>query len=262
MIAPAGDGPVALVTGAARGIGAATVRRLVTDGWGVIALDGPERIDGIGYPPSSAVELDALVAEVGPAAVAVVGDVRSLDSMHEAVSVARGRLDAIVAAAGVIAGGETLWSTPEEQWDAVFSVNTIGVRNTLVAGVPALLARPEPRAGRIVAVASAAALRPTEKLAAYAASKAAVIGLMRSVAADLRGTGVTANVVSPGSTRTPMLDASADIYGLDAVDEFSVHHLTGELIDPADTGAVISFLCSPAAAAIHGAVVPVDGGMT
>lgn len=256
------SGPVALVTGAARGIGAATVRGLVGDGWRVVALDGPAAIHGLDYAAGTEAELRAVAAECGESVVPVVADVRDVEALRAAVELAGPDLDAVVAAAGVIAGGYPVWETPESQWQAVVDINTTGVWNTLRAAIPVLLARPEPRRGRVVAIASAASLRPTENLAAYAASKAAVIGLMRSTAADLRGTGVTANVVSPGSTRTAMLDASAAIYDLGSVDDFAEHHLTQRLIEPSETAAVISFLCSPAAGSLHGAVIPVDGGMT
>jgi NAD(P)-dependent dehydrogenase (short-subunit alcohol dehydrogenase family) len=98
-------------------------------------------------------------------------------------------------------------------------------------------------------------------LAAYTAAKHGVEGLVRSLAAELAPHGITANVVAPGSTTTAMLEASAAVYGLDDVTEFASHQL-GRLVEPDEVAAVLAWLCGPDSAAITGAVVPVDAGMT
>jgi NAD(P)-dependent dehydrogenase (short-subunit alcohol dehydrogenase family) len=82
------------------------------------------------------------------------------------------------------------------------------------------------------------------------------------LAADLAGSGITANVVCPGSTRGPMLDASAAVYDLPSTDEFATHHLLQRLLEPAEPAALIAWLCGPASSGLTGAVLPVDGGMT
>jgi NAD(P)-dependent dehydrogenase (short-subunit alcohol dehydrogenase family) len=99
-------------------------------------------------------------------------------------------------------------------------------------------------------------------LAAYSASKHAVVGLVRSLAAELGPHGVTANAVAPGSTNTAMLHASAAVYGLADTAEFAVHHLLGRLVEPDEVAALMCWLCGPDSAAITGAVLPVDAGMT
>jgi NAD(P)-dependent dehydrogenase (short-subunit alcohol dehydrogenase family) len=130
------------------------------------------------------------------------------------------------------------------------------------ATVPHLLARPEPRAGRFVAVASTAASEGLPRLAAYTAAKAGVVGLVKALAAELAAQGVTVNVVCPGSTRTAMLEASRGVYGLASVEDFARQQPIGRLLEPAEVAAAIAWLCSPDAAAVTGAAVAVDGGMT
>ena len=259
-------GRVALVTGAARGIGAATVAALAADGWRVVAVDRCADDPALPYPLGSRADLDRVVAAApDPAAVtAVEADVRDPEALAAAVRLAGerwGGLDAAIAAAGVIAGGVPAWQVPPGQERAVLDVDLGGVLNLARAAVPALLRRPEPRRGRFVAVASAAATRGLPMLAAYCAAKAGVTGFVRALAAELGGTGVTANAVSPGSTQTPMLDESARLYGLPAAGAFAAQQPLGRLVSPAEVAAVIAFLAGDGGSAMTGAVVPVDGGL-
>ena len=194
---------VAVVTGAARGIGAATVRALAADGWEVVAVDRCADDKRLPYPLGTRDELEAVAASAGGLthAVPFVADTTDPTAMGEAVALAEerfGGLDAMVAVAGVIAGGRPLWEVPQEQEQAVLDVDLRGVLVAARAGVPALLRRPVPRQGRFLAVASAAATRGLPMLAAYCAAKAGVLGTIRALAAELRDTGVTANAVRPG----------------------------------------------------------------
>lgn len=258
----AADSRVALVTGAARGIGAAVVRSLAADGWSVVAVDVCADDPAVGYPMGTRAELDA-VAATGDV-VPFVADVREQTALHDAVDTAQrrfGGLDAAVAGAAVMAGGTPLWETTDAQWDVLHDVGVRGVWHLARAAVPALLRRPEPRTGRFVALASAAAHRGLWHLAAYNAAKHGVVGLVRGLATDLRGSGVGAVAVSPGSTDTPMLAATADLYHLD-VREFAQHQLAERLLDAEEVAATVCWLCSPAASAVTGTVVHADGGFT
>jgi SDR family mycofactocin-dependent oxidoreductase len=260
---------VAVVTGAGRGIGAATVRALAVAGWSVLAVDSAADDPALPYPLASPADLAEVVRQASEGAGAgrvqsFVADVRDSDAVAAAVAEAEfrwGGLDAAIAAAGVIAGGVPLWEVPLAGQQAVLDVNLGGVLSLARAAVPALLRRPAPRSGRFLAVASAAATRGLPMLAAYCAAKAGVTGLIRALAAELASSGVTANAVSPGSTATPILDQSARLYGLPGPEAFAGQQPMGRLLDPAEVAAVLAFLASPASSGMTGAVVPVDGGL-
>jgi SDR family mycofactocin-dependent oxidoreductase len=255
---------VALVTGAARGIGAATVAALAAGGWRVVATDRCADDPALPYPLGTRAELDQVVKAAGKEAVAAEADTRDPDALAAAVRLAEerwGGLDAAIAAAGVIAGGVPAWQVPPEREQAVLDIDLGGVLTLARVSVPALLRRPEPRRGRFLAVASAAATRGLPMLAAYCAAKAGVAGFIRALAAELGGTGVTANAVSPGSTATPILDESARLYDLPAAAAFAAQQPLGRLLEPAEVAAVLAFLAGDGASAMTGAVIPVDGGL-
>ncbi len=276
--------PVALVTGAARGIGAATVAALAASGWRVVAVDRCGDDTALPYALGSRGELDRVVADacavarnvgarnvgaddVGAddaAVIAAEADTRDPDALASAVKLAEDRwggLDAAVAAAGVIAGGVPAWQLPLEQQRAVLDINLGGVLTLARVAVPAMLRRPEPRHGRFLAVASAAATRGMPMLAAYGAAKAGVTGFVRALAVELGGTGITANAVSPGSTATRILDESARLYDLPGARSFAAQQPIGRLLSPAEVAAVLAFLAGKGASAMTGAIVPVDGGL-
>jgi SDR family mycofactocin-dependent oxidoreductase len=260
----ASDRRVAIVTGAARGIGAATVLALAGQGWSVLAVDLARDDPALPYPMGTASELDDVARRAGDQVRACHADVRDQADLAAAVAEAEqrwGGLDAAIAAAGVIAGGVPLWEVPPEQERAVLDIDLGGVLNLARAAIPALLRRPEPRSGRFLAVASAAATRGLPMLAAYCAAKAGVAGLIRALGVELGGTGVTASAVSPGSTDTPILAESARLYGLPAAGSFAAQQPHGRLLDPAEVAAVLVFLAGDGSSGMTGAVVPVDGGL-
>ncbi len=281
-----GPDRVALITGAARGIGAATVVALAAGGWRVVAVDLCADDPALPYPLGSREELDRVVASAcvaagarpastgsagragsaggDPAVIAAQADTRDVRALAAAVALAENRwggLDAAIAAAGVIAGGVPAWQVPPDAEQAVLDIDLGGVLALARVTVPALLRRPEPRRGRFLAVASAAATRGLPMLAAYCAAKAGVAGFIRALGAELGGTGITANAVSPGSTATPILDESARLYDLPGAGAFAAQQPLGRLLDPAEVAAVLAFLAGDGASAMTGAVVPVDGGL-
>jgi len=253
---------VALVTGAARGIGHATVRRLSSDGFNVVAVDRGSDDPRLPYALGTAAELQRLGSE---RVVAISADVTDLDELAGAVEIAErrwGGLDVVVAAAGVIAGGESAWELDAAQEQAILQINLGGVLNTARVGVPALLRRPQPREGRFIAVASTAATRGLPQLAAYCASKAGVTGYVRALALELGGTGVTANTVSPGSTRTPILDESARLYGLESAEAFADQQPCRRLLEPEEIAGLIAWLASPDSRGATGGDYLLDGGLS
>jgi SDR family mycofactocin-dependent oxidoreductase len=257
---------VAIVTGAARGIGAATAVRLAADGWRLVLVDRSKDDPALEYALATEGDLRATCEDCGgeDRAVPVVADVRDQVAIDAAVAVAIDRfggLDAAVSVAGAVVGGEPAWETSEDAWAAMMTINLEGPWRLARAAVPALLDRPRPRQGRFVAVASAGGTRGLPLLAAYSAAKHGVIGFVRSLAAELGPEGITANVVAPGSTSTAMLDASAAVYGIDPQD-FAGHHQLARLVEPGEVAAMLAWVCSPDSAAVTGAVLPVDAGMT
>lgn len=257
---------VALVTGAARGIGHATVHRLCADGLRVVALDSCEGADhdrpGVDYALGTSAQLDRLTDRWGEQVVTVTADVGDPAALVTAVdgALARwGRLDVAVGAAAVLSGGRPVWETPAEELEVLWRVDALGLLHLVAAAVPAILAGPDPSGGRVVAVASAAGDRGLFGLGGYTMVKHAAVGLVRALAADLVGTGVTAVAVSPGSTRTDMLTATAAVYDV-GVDDLAGAQLLRDLLDPAEVAAAIAWCCSREGRVLNGSVLHADGG--
>ena len=256
-------GRLAVVTGAARGIGAAVARRLAGDGWSLLLVDACAPQPPADYPMPEPKDLAAVARDCAAAGanradelIADVGDGSVRDKLHDLLA---GRAPAaVVAAAGVIRG-DAAWAVPDDAFELMLRVNLLGVRYLADACVPPMM---EAGAGRFVAVSSAAALRAMPRLAAYSAAKSAVVGYVRALAADLAGTGVTANVVCPGSTRGPMLAASAAVYDLPDQETFAAQALLRRLLEPSEVAAAVAWLCGPDSGALTGAVIPVDAGLT
>jgi SDR family mycofactocin-dependent oxidoreductase len=254
---------LAVVTGAARGIGAATAVRLGGQGWSLLLVDACADHPAIEYAMPTLADLETVAdrcTRAGSTEVdLLLADVADPEFASRLSRALDGRAAAAaVAAAGAIAGADG-WATSERTWSALLDVNLHGVRRLAEATIPGMVER---AGGRFVAVASAAALRAMPKLAAYSAAKAATVGYIRALAADLAGTGVCANVVCPGSTRGAMLAASATVYDMPDEEAFGPQQLLRRLLEPDEVAEAIVWLCGPGASALTGAVLPVDGGLT
>lgn len=184
------------------------------------------------------------------------GDPTAVDAAARAALDRWGRLDAVVAAAAVIAGGRLQWETPVEVLDTLWDGDLKTVWHTAAATIPHLLAQPDPSGCRFVAIASTAGSEGLFHLSAYTVVKHAVVGLVRALAADLVGTGVTAAGIAPAATATRMLAATAAIYGLDDVNELAPD---GRVLDAAEVADTVAFACSQEGGVLHGSVVRCTG---
>src|ERR1700729_2054884 len=175
----------ALVTGAARGIGRATAVALAEVGARVIATDLDKPTASLTYNTAEPSDLDRTVSRItesGGEAVAAYADVRDVEAQRDAVALAVerwGRLDIVVANAGIASWPETTWQATEEQWQTMLDVTLTGTWNTCRAAIPAII--DGGRGGAIVIVSSSAALKPVATIGHYAAAKAGLVGVMKSL---------------------------------------------------------------------------------
>jgi NAD(P)-dependent dehydrogenase (short-subunit alcohol dehydrogenase family) len=243
--APA-DAPVALVTGGANGIGAAVVRRLATAGATVVIADR----DG-----SAAARLADIITADGrgrahPAPLDV-SDQDAVEAVVSSVVAEHGRLDAACNCAGVTGVRAELADYPEAVFRRVLAVNTGGTFACLQAEL-----RPMARAGTgaIVNVASGAAALGVPGSAAYVAGKHAVAGLTRTAAIEYAARGIRVNAVAPGLVLTGAVVLDAE--------RFAAAHPIGRPVSPEEVAEVTAWLLLEAPAALTGALIPVDGGLT
>lgn len=240
-------GQTALVTGAGRGIGAAIARQLAVAGCDVALVD----IDPDGGMGPLAQELRAS----GRRAIALALDVSSMAAAEESIAAVLrefGRLDILVCNAGITRDA-MIWKMTEQAWDEVMAVNLKGCFTCCRAVAPVLRGQ---RRGRIVTIASINGFRGKVGQANYAASKAGVMALTKSLARELGPSGVTVNCVAPGFIRSTMTARlPAEIISA-AIAETAL----GRLGEPEDVARVVAFLCSDGARHITGEVIKVDGG--
>ena len=250
---------VAVITGAGRGIGRAAARLLAAEG---------ARVGIIDYRGDSAVaSARDLSAEFGIRSLGVAADIASHDDVvraRDALAADLGPADILINCAAIAEEKLFLDSTPDD-WQRIVSVCLFGAMNCLHAFLPAMVAR---GSGRIVCLASDAARIGQGRIASYAAAKAGVIALCKSVAQEVGANGVTINVVSPGTTNTELrhevqakiaADLGPERYERRVKNVLKRYPL-GRIGEPDDIAAAILFLASDRSAWTTGQVFSVNGG--
>jgi NAD(P)-dependent dehydrogenase (short-subunit alcohol dehydrogenase family) len=244
---------IAAITGAASGIGRGTARRLLDDGWTVVALDVSEKgLKALREEFASyGARLDTQVTDVTSEA--------SLATAFKEIGARHGRLNGFVASAGLLRTG-SLDSMPVNEFDDLFAVNVRGVWLSTKFAMPLLKAAADKgEVARVVLLASISGLRHKIDSGAYAATKAAVIALTKVWAVENAAAGVLVNAIAPATTDTPMV-APHLTPGSNTRYRTSGASPIGRIAQPADIAAVIRFLLGPDASYVNGTVIPVDAG--
>jgi (+)-trans-carveol dehydrogenase len=269
------EGKVAFITGAARGQGRAHAVRLAQEGADIIAVDICKQIDSVQIPlstPEDLAETADLVKGHNRRIYTAEVDVRDFDALKAAVDAGveqMGRLDIIVANAGIGNGGATLDKTSESDWTDMIDVNLGGVWKTVKAGVPHILAGG--RGGSIILTSSVGGLKAYPHTGHYVAAKHGVVGLMRTFAVELGAQNIRVNSVHPTNVNTPLFmnEGTMKLFRPDlenpGPDDMKVvgqlmHTLPIGWVEPEDIANAVLFLASDEARYITGVTLPVDGG--
>jgi NAD(P)-dependent dehydrogenase (short-subunit alcohol dehydrogenase family) len=244
---------VAIITGGSSGIGRSTVQLFSDEGAKVVIVArNVER----GH---AAVRT---IAGRGGAAHFVAGDVRYAEDCQRAIGVAVevfGGLDVLVNNAGIVFRGRDVMSTTLDEWEETFAVN---VRGAFLMSKYALAEMIPRGGGSIVNIASYFGLVGGMDVAAYCASKGALVQLTRAMALDHASDGVRVNCVCPGSVHTPMIEEAWDHFGEGAPELWAAKHPVGRVAQPEEVAQAVLFLASSASSFITGTALPVDGGIT
>ncbi|HYR17129.1 MAG TPA: mycofactocin-coupled SDR family oxidoreductase [Mycobacterium sp.] len=269
------EGKVAFITGAARGQGRAHAVRLAQEGADIIAIDICKQIASVQIPlstPEDLAETADLVKGHNRRIYTAEVDVRDYDALKAAVDAGveqLGRLDIIVANAGIGNGGATLDKTSERDWTDMIDVNLGGVWKTVKAGVPHILAGG--RGGSIILTSSVGGLKAYPHCGHYVAAKHGVVGLMRTFAVELGAQNIRVNSVHPTNVNTPLFmnDGTMKLFRPDlenpGPDDMKVvgqlmHTLPIGWVEPEDISNAVLFLASDEARYITGVTLPIDGG--
>lgn len=261
-------GQTVWVTGAARGIGRATAVAFAEAGADVVVSDVARQVEGLTYDTASNQDLDetvALVAATGTGVVTQFCDVRRREDCDAVVAAAVerfGRLDVVIANAGIASWPPSTWEATTEQWQTMLDVVLTGTWNTLSAAVPAILAGGH--GGAMGVVGSTAAVKSLATSGHYSAAKRGLVGLVKALALELAGDRIRVNIVHPGGTGTYMTENPA-------AERWQATTQTGGNLDlpmpihrmePVDIALALRWLCSAEARYITGTELVVDAGAT
>jgi len=269
------EGKVAFISGAARGQGRSHAVRLAQEGADIIAVDICRPVDNVVYPaatPADLAETADLVKGYDRRIVAAEVDVRDYDAIKAAVESGveqLGRLDIIVANAGIGNGGNKLHKIRENIWQDMIDINLSGVWKTVKAGVPHILAGE--RGGSIVLTGSVGAHKALAHTGHYIAAKHGVVGLMRAFAVELGQHRIRVNSVHPSQVNTPMTmnDVTFKLFRPDlenpGPDDFApfsqmMHTLPVPWVEATDISNAVLFLASDESRYVTGVSLPVDAG--
>jgi NAD(P)-dependent dehydrogenase (short-subunit alcohol dehydrogenase family) len=253
------EGKIAVVTGGGRGIGRAIALRCAREGADVaVAARSAEQIE----------EVASLIEKEGRRGLAVVTDLREPDQVDRlADTVARdlGDVDVLVANSGIAGPMSVLWEIEPDEWEATIQVNLTGTYLCCRAFLPAMASR---GSGSVVVIGSMTGKRPLHGRTPYAASKLALVGLVRTLAWEVGEHGIRANLVSPGAVEGPriakVIEGQAKTRGLtraEVRDELAAASPLQRFVDPEDVAEAVVFLASDAAASVTGEDLNVTAGM-
>ena len=242
---------VALVTGAASGIGEGVARRLAADGHAVALVD----FDGDGVRRVAAVLTSQ--GHTASAHEADVADRDALERVYDAVRHEHGPVTIVVTSAGIEAF-DPIGTISADKWDRVLAVNLTGTFTCLQLAVPDMI---EAGWGRIVTISSSSAQSGAPNMAHYVASKGGVIGLTKAFARELAHHGITANTIPPTIVDTPMARKGETEGNVPSVDVLSKMVPLGRAGTPDDIASACSYLCSDEGGYITGQIIGVNGGM-
>jgi 2-hydroxycyclohexanecarboxyl-CoA dehydrogenase len=242
---------VAVVTGAASGMGLAIARHLAARG---------DRIGLLDQQGDAALRAAADLRGTGASAMAVEADVTdrgAVDAALDKVRAELGPIQIMVTSAGLDAF-ERFTDITIESWERIVAINLTGTFHCLQAAVPDML---EARWGRIVTISSSSAQSGAPRMAHYVAAKGGVIGLTRALALELAPHGITVNTIPPGIIDTPMARRAEAAGNLAKIEKIAARIPIGRAGTPEDIAATCGFLCSDEAGFITGQVVGVNGGL-
>ncbi|MEC3976976.1 mycofactocin-coupled SDR family oxidoreductase [Amycolatopsis sp. H20-H5] len=268
-------GKVALITGAARGMGRSHAVRLAQEGADIVAVDLCADLETAPYPGADGQDLASttqLVEQLGQRVIARQADTRNLKELQSVVDEAIaefGRIDVVCANAGISSFGFA-WELAEETWQEMIDVNLTGSWKTVKAVIPHMIERNE--GGSIVFISSVSGLIGVPTMAHYTASKHGVVGLMRALAVELAPYNIRVNSVNPGNVDTPMVNNATmrklflpEVSDPTPEDADNVMKEMSALpigwIDPRGISDAVLYLASDEARHITGITLPVDAGM-